>query len=122
MSISTALQIAENAKDPVRNFRLSAVICKGNKVIATGTGQRKTHPKQAAFAKLAGSPDKICLHAEIDALIKACKWSDKTKKSLNGCTIFVARVKKDGTPGLAKPCNVCSMVLKKFGIRVVYTK
>lgn len=82
------------------------------RVISTAENNyRKSHPIQAHFAKLSGRPDAVFLHAEIAALLK-CK-DDRPYK------IHIERYKKDGSPGLAKPCPACTLALKAYGVRVV---
>ncbi|HXQ34005.1 MAG TPA: hypothetical protein VN843_08340, partial [Anaerolineales bacterium] len=68
------------------------------------------HPKQALFAKRAKEPEKIYLHAEIDALIKA-----RTKVY----RLHVVRVRPDQSTGIAKPCEICRMAIEEYGVKVV---
>ena len=70
----------------------------------------KSHPVQARFAKKCGHPQKIYLHAEIDALIKA-----RTKVH----RLVVVRIKADGNYGSAKPCAVCQQAISFFGVASV---
>ncbi len=70
----------------------------------------KTHPLQAKFARQAGTPDKIYLHAEIDALIKAGTRVHR---------LVVIRKDKYGRDMLAKPCSCCQLALKFFGVNQV---
>jgi tRNA(Arg) A34 adenosine deaminase TadA len=69
----------------------------------------KTHPLQAKYARQVGAPDKIFLHAEIEALVKLRDWSKAAK-------ILVTRYSKSGEPILAKPCKVCQHALSLAGI------
>lgn len=70
----------------------------------------KTHPIQARFAKMANTPKKIYLHAEIDALIRA---REKVHK------MHIMRKLKNGKFGLAKPCPVCQLALEAYKVKVV---
>lgn len=70
----------------------------------------KTHSLQAHFANLAGQPQRIYLHAEIAALIKA---GDKAHK------IVVERYNRVGEPVLARPCPICSLAIDAWGIKIV---
>ena len=57
-------------------------------------------------------------HAECTAINHA--W--RSKDSLIGTTMFVVRVRRDGTMGLSKPCINCMARLNDTGVRrVVYT-
>lgn len=97
------------------NARVAAIIEKRNTVIAYGLNSGKSHPLQAKFKD---NPHRIFLHAEMDAIKNAVRQCNK--ESLEGATIYVARVLKDGIPALAKPCNGCMTALRFFGIKNVY--
>lgn len=81
-----------------------------------GYNQLKSHPLQAKFGR---NDRAIYLHAEIDAIVKATRlgyW-------LEDATMYIARVLKDGTPALAKPCEGCQRALMHFGIKdVIWTE
>lgn len=97
--------------------RLAALLVHKNVPIALGKNQLKSHPLQAKFGM---NEHSIYLHAEIDALIKGVK--ELNSEQLNKSTLYVARVLRDGTTGLAKPCPGCQRALKSFGIeRIVWT-
>jgi deoxycytidylate deaminase len=111
------------AKDvsPVGNQRLAACLVKNNKIIAFGYNKNKTHPLQHKFRKNIHS---IYLHAEIDAIKNALR--ELPTEALEGTTLYIARVKKDGTEGMAKPCGNhhkgCTFALETFGVsKVIYT-
>jgi deoxycytidylate deaminase len=62
---------------------------------------------------MVGMFDRTFLHAEIDALIRA---------EFKATDLYVARVLKDGSPALAKPCPICRLAMKRAGVlRVHYT-
>lgn len=42
------------------------------------------------------------------------------RKSGYGATVYVARVKRNGSLGLAKPCCHCMPALRAMGVEVVY--
>ena len=68
----------------------------------------RTHPLQAKLAKKAGRPQAIYVHAELSALLKARQQVHK---------LVVVRYNKDGTPGNAKPCEICQLAIKEFGVK-----
>lgn len=70
----------------------------------------KSHSLQAKFARKAGRPEAIYVHAELAALMKAKQQVHK---------LVVVRYNKDGTPGNAKPCEICQLAIKEFGVRYV---
>lgn len=92
---------------------------KGRVLSRATNNYTKTHPLQAYFARLAGENERIYLHAEIAALLKA---GTKTPHS-----IFIERRTKDGPhgagkPACAAPCAICRLALEHFGVKkVTYT-
>lgn len=83
---------------------------KKGRVLSVGKNSyTKTHPKQARHAEKAGLPEKIYVHAEMDAIIR-CR--DLTRAD----RILVTRVLKSGKYGNAEPCPVCQSAIKEAGI------
>lgn len=106
--INKALEVAQNS-DYCKHKVGAVILDKRGRIISTGFNKQKTHPLQAKYAP----PEKQFLHAEIAALVAARK---------DGHTIVVARRRKDGHVGLAKPCPICAMAIADAGIKeVVYT-
>lgn len=97
------------------DFKVAAFITdKHGHVISKGVNSyTKTHPMQAEYAEKSGRDNKIYLHAEIAALVRAKK---------KPYAIYVARKFKNEEFALAKPCPVCRLALKEAGIKkIVYT-
>ena len=91
----------------------AVVYDKKGRVLSVGKNSYvKTHPKQARHAHKVGLPDKIFLHAEMDAIIRCRDLSVAHK-------ILVTRVTRNGKYGNAKPCPVCQSAIKEAGIRQV---
>ena len=107
------LQLAiETAKSSPSRRRIGAVLLKKSKVVATAVNlEKKSHPLQAKFAKRVGLCEKIYLHAEVSALIKAREDAD---------TIVVARVDRQGKLKNSKPCPICAFALEQAGVTNVY--
>lgn len=107
------LQLAiETAKSSPSRRRIGAVLLKKSKVIATAVNlEQKSHPLQAKLAKQVGLCEKIYLHAEISALIKAKEEAD---------TIVVARVNSQNKLRMAKPCPICSLALGQENITNIW--
>lgn len=76
----------------------------------------KSHPLQAHFAKLAKQPNKIYLHAEIEACIRAGlgAWIPEYPYSID-----IERKDKQGNLRNAKPCPICVLAMEAFGIKIV---
>lgn len=95
--------------------RFAAVLTDGSSVFI-GTNSYRTFTLQAKFSK---NQDRVCRHAEIHALSKAIKGR---YRDLSEYTIYVARVLADGSPALARPCEVCESAIKYYGVgKVIHT-
>lgn len=84
--------------------KVGAILVRNGNVISIGANSFKSHPLMGFKT----------LHAEVQALI-GCRYKD-----ISGSTMFTSRINKNGKVGMAKPCNICSEVLKSYGIRKVY--
>ena len=95
-------------------YNVTAIIYdkKGNILSIGKNSYRKTHPMQAKFARKVGRPDRVFLHAEIDAIVR-CRNIDDAYR------IFVTRTDKMGHTRLAKPCPICAEALQTVGIKHV---
>lgn len=107
------LQLAiETAKSSPSKKKVGAVLLKRNKVISTAVNlESKSHPLQAKFAQRVGMYERIFLHSEIHALIKAKDDAD---------TIVVARVNNQNKLRNSRPCLCCELALKDAGVKNVY--
>lgn len=100
-----------------RQELIATIYDKRGRAIARGENSyHKSHPLQYRFAREAGRPDAIFLHAEIHALTRLKDWSDAHR-------IVIERYSKSGDPLLAKPCEICEHALQKAGIKhIEYTE
>lgn len=88
---------------------------RGRLISRAANSYKQSHPVQARYAALAGQPLRIYLHAEIACLLRA---GDVPIHKL-----VVERYHADGRPALAKPCPICQLAIKDWGIKhVEYTK
>ena len=88
---------AATTKARHKQHRLAAIIIKGGSIIATGHNSE-------------------CIHAEESAINRS------SKSNIKGCTLVVLRVRRNGTLGLAKPCQDCMGRITIAGIKkVLYT-
>lgn len=95
-----------------KKFSMTAIIYdKRGRVLSVGNNSYvKTHPLQAEYARRAGEPEKVYLHAEIHAITR-CGCLDKAHK------IVIFRYKEDGSPANARPCRICQSAIKASGIK-----
>jgi len=106
-----AIEVA--ATSPSRK-PVGAVLYRKRREIATAVNMDdKSHPIQALWAERVGLHEKIYLHAEMAALIKAREDAD---------TIVVVRLGGHDGKSLrnAKPCPICEPALRFAGIKHVY--
>ena len=126
MSLEKAIQVAlKNSIKPIgRNSisRFGAILIGGGREF-TGQNSYKSHPLQKKFGC---NEECIHIHAEIDAIVGAMKWIAWTAgmrynmvDDLSMFDMYVARVLKDGTPALSRPCEGCWRAISAFNIRSV---
>lgn len=101
-----ALELASTATHDV-TYQLCALVVSKNKVLSIGYNQPKTHTISAETKMQQ-------LHAEMHAIV-GCP-----EGAVDGAEVIVVRIKPSGKPGLAKPCEVCQKILRRFGIRRVF--
>jgi len=106
--------IAENVPK-VANAQIAAAIVYKRQLISVGFNQKKTHPFQKTFSK---NPDAIYLHAETSAIYNALK--KVSVEELKKCSLYIFRIKSDGSTGLAKPCVGCMKCITTFDLKAVY--
>lgn len=107
-NLNKAMGLALASKEKHRH---GAVIIKKGKVISWGINVRKNDPNICSFPLTESG-----VHAEVAAIKKA-------NTSLEGATIYVARINKTGQPLLSKPCERCQAAIEKAGIKkVIYTE
>ena len=107
LGLNRAAQAAIGSTHP--KFFLGAALYYKRTLLSTGANKSTTHPimKERTY--------KETLHAEMQAILRAPSIP-------KGSIIYVYRFRKCGTPGMAKPCNICMEFIRKTGIKkVVYT-
>lgn len=92
----------------MRRHKMGAAILTDHGDWILGFNKHKTHPRFKTRS----------IHAEMDALLMCARNGRATKRA----TIYVARRHRDGTPAIAKPCDVCMQLLHHAGVeRAVWT-
>lgn len=102
------------AKSKFHRARVGAVIVKGARVLATGFNR-------IGYSKyLPCRPYPESIHAEQQAILSLLR--DDRLSDLANSTIYISRILRNNSTGLARPCSVCSDLIRSVGIRrVVYT-
>ena len=105
-------KVIDYAKHSPAKFRHAAICLDGKgRIVSYATNSRKTHPLQAEYARRTGKEQKVSLHAEIAALIKAREDIE---------TVVVARINKRGELRNSRPCPICKLALEEAGVEEVW--
>jgi len=111
MNKTLAHCINQARKLPIKRGRhrvYAAVVNSKGRIIGEGSNcYAKTHPRNAKY-----SDNKHYIHAEQRAIMRSMRNGE-------GVKLYIARVLKDGTSALAKPCCVCDMWIKDSSIASV---
>jgi deoxycytidylate deaminase len=96
-------------------FRVGAVLIKGNSIMGMGCNDMtKSHPLMTEYSSGTRKP-LIKVHAEL----AACRgWTPKEVD--NRFSLYIFRVRKDGSQGLAKPCDTCFRIIQEAGVSRIY--
>lgn len=117
------LNLARNAcyYSDFMKTRLGAVLIYKGKVMSIGWNSNKTSPLQKNLNRFRDIPVDCSkahhtLHAEVACLTKAKDLDIDWGRA----SIFIYRVKKDGSAGLSYPCKGCISLIKSMGIKNIY--
>jgi deoxycytidylate deaminase len=101
-------RLAENvSKYSDCRIKMGCVLVDHSTPISVGFNKKKFFSKWCV-------PPKESIHAEMEAL------RTSGKDCLRGANIFVYRERKNGSLGMARPCENCMEKLKEFGVRKVF--
>jgi deoxycytidylate deaminase len=93
-------------------FKVGAVAVSGGRVLGVACNKSRNHPTVLEDEDIKSQAG-ICAERRLLATL-----GNKAK----GVTIYVARVKKDGSFGLSEPCDRCKEALDSSGVkRVIYS-
>lgn len=93
--------------------RFACILDNGYTTIV-GFNSYKSHPLQAKSQRHL-CPEKIHLHAEVDALAQLARMYDP--KEWSRFKMYVARVYANGEPANAEPCEGCTGLIQEFNIK-----
>jgi tRNA(Arg) A34 adenosine deaminase TadA len=98
------------AGESTYRWKHGAVVAKGNKVLGFAPNKFRNAP--------AIDEHNVSDHAERATLRELLKVRD----DLRGCTIYIARITKDGKTMMSRPCVDCMKAIIEAGIKeIVYT-
>lgn len=100
------------SKTLIRHSKHAAAITYKQKVLAVGEAKYKTHPMQQKYSS---HPERIYLHAEIDAIIKVI--NKHGTEILEESVLHVVRLTKAGKLSNSKPCEGCMRAINAFKIK-----
>lgn len=93
--------------------RLGAVICKGGRPLSFG------HNETGRYNPISKEDyRKDSIHAEEKAILRLLKAG--RLHDLVGASLYVSRLMKNGTCGLAAPCKRCEALARSVGIKDVF--
>lgn len=107
--IDKGIQVAEQAalESDCPTYRVGAALLRKNRVVSFGRNYyKKSHTKSRT--RWNG------IHAEFNCL------HGLNPENIRNCTIFVVRIAPQGNRAMARPCDDCRDLLKRYGIRVFY--
>jgi len=105
-------KVIDYAKSSPAKFRHAAICLDSRgRIVSHATNSRKTHPMQAEYAKRTGKEQKVSLHAEIAALIRAREDIE---------TVVVARINKRGELRNSRPCPICKLALEEADVQDIW--
>lgn len=121
--------ITEALKNPIlpigRNSisRFASILYRKDGLQFCGLNSYRTHPLQAKFGI---NEESVHIHSEISAIVQATRWlARRAGKSYNSVddlsefSLAVARVLKNGTVAMAKPCSGCQRAIIAYNIKEV---
>lgn len=103
---------------PSKKYDITAIIKDkhGHIISRANNSYVKTHPVQAKLAEKVGIEKKIYLHAEVLAVLRAGCHIDKAY------SIEIYRFDAEGRTKLAKPCPICTELIRTTPIKkIIYT-
>lgn len=101
--------------------RVGCIVADGKRILSAGFNSTRSHPLQARYDSYrtfrAGHNVPHCLHAEIAALAPLI---DDQSIAWNRVELYVARIYKDGSAALSRPCPACRRLIMDLGIRNLF--
>lgn len=96
-------------------FQLCSIIYRGGSILSIGYNGRNKNSFVDHFAAESGIDEErpfINMHSELAAIVQV-----RAKVDLSGAKMAVARVLRDGTLAMARPCGACEAAMVSYGIK-----
>ena len=110
MLIDRTLEYASRSQCHQRH---GAIVVKSGRIIASSYNKTNNNPAQFCQDLFNEYRGYISTHAEVAAL------KTVSPQQARGATVYVARIMRDGKPGLSKPCPECAKILDELGVKKV---
>lgn len=94
-----------------KNFKVGAVLVRRKTIVSSRHNSYKTHRRLSYWTPYP------YLHAEQAAIFA---YGQRNIQAHSNLKLFVARIHKDQTLALAKPCLVCQAIIRETNIQEVY--
>lgn len=118
LTVMSKLALIAQSQPVVFRVRIICAVVWNRDIIALGRNRQKSHPFQVRYFKYQRHEDAIYLHAEIEAICNALKIL--STEQMKSASLYICRVKRDGTWAIAKPCAGCTQAITQFDIKDVY--
>ena len=106
--LNAAIELAKNSNCRQKH---GAIIVKGGNVLGMGVNKNRNHPTIT-------DPS----HIKMGCSTCAERVAIKNAGNVKGATVYVARVNNLGQPMYSRPCDRCTKVMIRAGIKaVIYT-
>jgi deoxycytidylate deaminase len=92
----------------------------GNKVVATGFSQQRTHPMQRYYNRFRDFNGQTNITAKLHAECAMLSSFRHLNIEFSKADVYIYRICRSRDAGLAKPCLSCEMALRSAGIKNVY--
>lgn len=93
-----------------------AMVVKSGRIISMSNNKMVNHPDVFCQDMFEQHRAYVSMHAEVAAL------QGVSPEVARGSTVYVARMLRDGTPGMSRPCPRCEAYLNEMGVKkVIYT-
>jgi hypothetical protein len=104
---ATALAAAEFSDAPRRALKMGSALFSGSRLLSIGANLfKRSHPDSANCSSFYRST-----HCEHIALLRRRHYED-----MGNLTLYVARIRADGSFGCSKPCDNCMNLMKLAGV------